>query len=112
MIIGDHRWFAISQPIMPCSNTTQPLGGTIRHNSAANCYEVYTGSNWASISNPYISPSPEMQEILEWAQKKMQLEAELDKLCAEYPTLAAARQQVEDAKKQLEVVKLLVKDYN
>lgn len=112
MIIGDTRWFAISQPIMPYSNSAQPLGGTIRHNSASNCYEVYTGSSWTAISNPYISPSPEMQAILEWAQKKMHEEAELDKLCADYPTLAAARQHVEDAKKQLEVVKLLVKDYN
>lgn len=86
------------QPSQP--GTAIPAGQIRYHN---NMIEVYDGSSWRAASQPYtnISLEPGMFEAIEWARKKMQEEKELAALAKEYPVL-------EDAMRDLEVIKALV----
>lgn len=52
-----------------------------------------------------VTLTPEAQEILEWARKKMLHEAELVKLADQYPI-------VKQLKDQLDTMVALVKDYD
>ena len=76
--------------------------GQLRYNN--NMIEVFDGSSWRQVNQNYtnISLDVGMVEAIEWAKKKMQEEKELEKLAKEYPIL-------EDAMRDLEVIKVLVK---
>ena len=75
--------------------------GQIRYNN--NMIEVFDGSCWRVASNSYtnISLDVGMIEAIEWSRKKMQEEKELEDLAKQYPIL-------EDAMRDLEVIKVLV----
>lgn len=85
------------------SSPGDPASGTVRYNNG-NMLEVWDGSTWRQINQGYtnISLEPDMYEALEWARKKMQEERELEELAKEYPIL-------EDAMRDLEVIKVLVR---
>jgi hypothetical protein len=65
--------------------------------------EVYDGSSWRVASNSYTNISLDigMIEAIDWARKKMKEEKELEELAKQYPIL-------EDAMRDLEVIKVLV----
>lgn len=52
-----------------------------------------------------VSASSDIHSVMNWAKKKMLEEAELERLCKEFPTL-------EDARREFEMLKTLVKDHN
>ena len=87
------------QPSQP--GTAIPTG-QLRYNN--NMIEVYDGSSWRVASNSYtnISLDVGMIEAIEWARKKMQEEKELEELAKQFPIL-------EDAMRDLEVIKVLVR---
>ena len=78
-----------------------PSSGELRYNNHQ--IEVFDGSSWRIISSSYtnISLQPDLLEVLEWARKKMLEEKELEELAKQYPIL-------EDAMRDLEVIKVLV----
>lgn len=81
--------------------TAVPAGQLRYHN---HMIEVWDGSSWRSVSSSYTNISLEngLYEALEWARKKMYEERELEALAKEYPIL-------EDAMRDLEVIKTLVR---
>jgi hypothetical protein len=86
------------QPSQP--GTAIPTG-QLRYNN--NMIEVYDGSSWRVASNSYTNISLDigMIEAIDWARKKMKEEKELEELAKQYPIL-------EDAMRDLEVIKVLV----
>lgn len=76
--------------------------GDIRYNSiSASGFEVYNGSMWIPIiQNSYsLNLSPEVQQALDWAKKKMSEEAELEKMMSQHPGVRAAWEQLEIMKR-------------
>jgi len=84
------------------STPGNPASGEVRYNNGQ--LEVWDGSSWRQVSQGYtnISLENELYEALQWARKKMQEERELEALAKEYPIL-------EDAMRDLEVIKVLVR---
>ncbi len=99
VVQGGHSSQIYLQPSQP--GTAIPTG-QLRYNN--NMIEVYDGSGWRIVSNSYtnISLDVGMIEAIEWARKKMLEEKELEELAKQYPIL-------EDAMRDLEVIKVLVR---
>lgn len=88
-------------PYIP--NTGSLSQGMVRYNGTIRDLEVYDGQNWQRIGQGVsMDLSPEVQDILRWAQGKRQEESELDALCEQHPGVKAARE-------QLEIMRRLVK---
>lgn len=83
------------------SSPGNPASGQIRYNN--HMIEVYDGSTWRQMNQTYTNISLDigMVEAIEWARKKMLEERELEELAKQYPIL-------EDAMRDLEVIKVLV----
>ena len=71
--------------------------GMVRWNPNMNCMEVSDGSSWKQFTTsiPTIELTPEAQNILDWAKKKMEEEKRIDELCQKYPGLDKARSNYE-----------------
>lgn len=71
--------------------------GMMRWNPNMNCMEVSDGSSWKQFSTtiPTIDLTPDANEVLEWAKKKMTEEKKIDELCKKYPGLRKARDNFE-----------------
>jgi hypothetical protein len=57
--------------------------GIIRYNTSSNNLEVYDGMSWQALTSSgstYISLNRESQDAIEWAQRKMQEERNLQQL--------------------------------
>ena len=95
------------------SNTTNPLHGMVRVKDSN--FEVFdsNSNHWQIIygTNVRLAPSTLAQDVLKWAQKRMQAEAEAERLAATNPTVADALLQVQVAQHQLETVVNLVKEH-
>lgn len=78
--------------------------GELRFNPNSQNVEVYDGQMWRELqqSHVQISLTHEANAALDWATKKMREEQELEALAKEYPIL-------EDAMRDLEVIKTLVR---
>ena len=75
--------------------------GNVRFNTSNQDMEVYDGNNWLTLyrGTAFIDLSYRTKEILQWAEKKMKEEEQLDALCEKYPGLAKARDNFEMFKK-------------
>ncbi len=91
-----------NQIYMMASPPGNPASGEIRYNN--HMIEVYDGSTWRQLNQTYtnISLDPGALEAIEWARKKIAEERELEELAKQYPIL-------EDAMRDLEVIKVLVR---
>lgn len=89
----------------PYISSIGPLSGTIRYNSNGNKFEVYDGVIWHSIPDATfsISMSPDAEEAIAWAQRKMQEEKQIDQLAAKYSC-------IKDAQEQLSILVALLKE--
>ena len=77
--------------------------GDVQWNGQYKRFEVSDGKNWIPIDNTvHVTTDTYVAETLKWAKEKMIEEKELDKLAKEYPAL-------ENARKQLDMIKVLVK---
>ena len=87
--------------ITPMINPNAQLGD-VRYNSiSASGFEVYNGSCWIPIQqNIYsLNLSPEVQQALDWAKKKMDEDAKLEKMMDQHPGVRAAWEQLEIMKR-------------
>lgn len=72
----------------------QQSAGMLRYNTQLNRLEVYDGTNWLMFgSNSMIGLSPEAEEIMQWARKKMAEDRALDTLLKKYPALRELHEQ-------------------
>lgn len=93
----------ISGSALPYFSDTSTPTGQVRYNGSSQCLEVYSGGSWHPINQSIsMDLSPEVREILQWAQRRRAEEEELDRLCRDHPGVQAARE-------QLEIMRRLVK---
>lgn len=76
--------------------------------------EVFDGSRWLEVQggSTGVSLTPSATEALEWAKEKLREEQELRELAKEYPAVENILAEIEEKKKQLEMVKILVRKEN
>lgn len=80
--------------------------GHVWWDTTTQCLKVSDGSNGIPIQpQSTIGLSPMADEAIEWAQRKMQEEQELEELMKKHPGL-------KDAKQQFDVMLALVKSYD
>jgi hypothetical protein len=86
--------------------------GNMRYNTTMQRIEVYDGNNWIQMQMPdvMIDLNPEAQSLLSWARKKRDQEQELERLVQNYPALADARENLERAQEQLDMLATLARD--
>jgi spore coat protein U-like protein len=89
--------------VTPSNNLTIPSAGDIRFNSntVGSKFEVYTGVQWMPLGeNVYtLDLSPDVQQVINWARKKMAEEAKLEKMMSQHPGLQKAWEQLEIMKR-------------
>ena len=91
------------------SNTANPLHGMIRlkdsnfevFDANANCWHVLYGTNVR------LAPSTLAQDVLKWAQKRMQAEAQAERLAQTNATVADALETYNKAHQQLTMIMAL-----
>jgi len=92
------------------SNYSNPLHGMIRVKDSN--FEVFDGNTniWMPIwgLNVHLAPSTLTQDVLKWAQKRMQAEVEAERLAQTNATVADALETYNKAKDQLTSVMTLV----
>jgi hypothetical protein len=81
-------------------NMQNASAGMVRYNG--NTMEVYDGYSWVQLSEYHtIETSSSLNNVIDWASKKMAEEAELKELCKKFPALQKAMD-------NLEMIKALV----
>ena len=77
--------------------------GEMRFNPSTQTSEVYDGQVWRELQQGHVQVgmTPAAEAAINWANKKMAEEKELEELAKQYPIL-------EDAMRDLEVIKVLV----
>jgi hypothetical protein len=77
--------------------------GDMRFNPNAQSIEVYDGQVWRELQQGHVQVgmTPAAEAAINWAEKKMAEERELEELAKQFPML-------EDAMRDLEVIKVLV----
>lgn len=84
-------------------NPGSPSSGMLRYYN--NQTQVYDGSSWLPLGGTAnVGLSPEAEEIMNWARKKMQEEKEARRMAEEYPAVADAIGAVREAEQQLKTV--------
>ena len=89
-----------------------PGVGNMRYNPSTNNIEVFDGMNWQMLQSTYasIELDAETRSLLEWARARRAREQEIERLVRDYPALADAKDAVDRAQEQLEVLAVLARD--
>ena len=87
--------------------------GMMRYNTSSQNMEVYDGISWQTLGmgNATIELSGLVQNAIAWAVTQMEKEAEMKRLAEKNPSIAHAVENVEQAKKELELIYQLTKDH-
>lgn len=93
-------------------NINNPIQGMIRVWGTDT--QVYDGNGWITMNTSYatVGLSNQAQEAIDWAQYKMQEERDIELLKAQYPHLTEAIEEVEHAKRALQTLIALTKEYD
>lgn len=102
-ITSNGPYILVTSPSTPYVNMSTPSAGMMRYNGNISCVEIYDGSYWQSV-NSYgeVNLTPLANEILNWAQKKMQEEKLITTLANTHPAVAAALENLKRAEEQLQ----------
>ena len=87
--------------------------GMMRYNTSSQNMEVYDGISWQTLGmgNATIELSGLVQNAIAWAVTQMEKEAEMKRLAEKNPSIAHAIENVDQAKKELELIYQLTKDH-
>lgn len=87
----------------PYINMSTPSSGMMRYNGNTSSVEIYDGSYWQQIHTMQdINLTPQANEILDWAKKKMQEEQHRTLLASTHPAVAVALENLKRAEEQLQ----------
>ena len=93
-------------------NMSTPSAGMMRYNGIMACVEIYDGSYWKAINNyEEIGLTPQANEILDWAKKKMEEERNYTNLAFHHPAVVAALENLKRAEEQLKTTIHLSKEH-
>ena len=86
--------------------------GNVRFNTGNQALEVFDGNSWVQINSSHasIGLTPDAEHAIDWARKKIQEEAELDKLAESNPTIADLLSQKKDLDHKIKMVQTLVRN--
>lgn len=111
-IISTNPYISIGSAPTPYINMGTPSAGMLRYNGNIASIEVYDGSYWQSLSSVQdINLTPQANEILDWARKKMQAERDREILSRSHPAIFAALENLRRAEEQLETTIHLSKEH-
>ena len=87
--------------------------GMMRYNTNSQNMEVYDGISWQTLGmgNATIELSGMAQTAINWVIAQMEREAEIRRLAEKHASIAHALDNVEQAKKELELIYQLAKDH-
>lgn len=93
----------------PYINTTELSAGQVRFNPSTRSMEVYDGNHWVNCAgSAQVALSAGAEEILRWAQKKMQQEQDWQAMAEKNPAIKDAYEKFKQAEEQLRIVEALV----
>lgn len=94
---GKYMTVSGGSPSFPYISAGSVGAGMMRWNPNMNCIEVNDGNMWKSINMDYttIQMNPVAEAAIDWAQRKMNEERDLDELCKRFPGLQKARDNFE-----------------
>ena len=83
------RWMSVYSPSQsPYISPGSMSAGIVRYNSSAQNLEVYDGNAWLTLSGSAdVGFSPEAQQVMDWAYKKMKEHEQLEMLIEKHPGL-------------------------
>jgi hypothetical protein len=86
--------------------------GDVRYNVQMQRLEVYDGQIWVEISTGHASVglTPDAERALDWANRKIEEEAELDRLAASNATIADLIKQKKELDDKIKMVQILTKE--
>ena len=86
--------------------------GDVRFNTNAQTLEVYDGNRWLEINTSHASVglTPEAERALDWANRKIAEEAELEHLANSNPTIADLVKQKKELDDKIKMVQILMKE--
>jgi len=85
--------------------SSSPNSGTVRYNTNTQTLEVSGDYGWTQLGTyTTIDLSETTQEVLKWANEKMQQEKQYSTLAAECVSVQAALEQFAKAKEQLDII--------
>lgn len=99
---------------MPLINPTYSGAGMIKWDSGAQGLAVSDGMTWHTIPNNIVQVDLDSntKKTIEWANKKMREELELEELAKTNPAINDLVNQIKEKQNQLEMVKTLIKKDN
>ena len=86
--------------------------GDVRYNVQMQRLEVYDGQMWLEINTGHASVglTPDAERALDWANRKIAEEAELDRLAASNATVADLIKQKKELDDKIKMVQILTKE--
>ncbi len=95
----------------PYINVTELSAGQVRFNPSTRSIEVYDGHNWANCAgSAQVALTPNAEEILRWAQTKMEQERNWQDMAQKNPAVQDAYEKFQQAEEQLRIVEALVRE--
>jgi hypothetical protein len=97
----------------PYFNMSTPSAGLVRYNGNNQNFEVYDGNQWMTIQPcfPLIQLTRDVHELLQWARERRDAEYRIKELVEKHPVLLDAKQQLDVATSQFEMLVNLVKNH-
>ena len=85
--------------------------GDVRYNTTVQQMEVYDGQSWIPLgmNHANVSMTPDAERALDWANRKIAEEAELDRLAESNPTIADLVEQKKALDHKIKMVQTLVR---
>jgi hypothetical protein len=115
-IVQSGRYVSVSNsitdlPYIP-SNANNPVQGMIRVNNQN--MQAFDGSSWVTITGSIgsIGLNPEAESLLDWARKKRDEEMAWESLANESQAVKIALENLEQARRQLEITAKLAREYD
>ncbi len=86
--------------------------GMVRWNTNSNCFEIYDGVAWMAMNGGScsIDLSDSVKQKLDYLDKLIEKDRKLNDLCARYPALNTAKENLDKAKDNLDILVKLVQD--
>ena len=92
-------------------DSTALSAGQVRFNPSNRNMEVYDGNNWVSCAgSTQVALTSNAEEILRWAQKKMEQEQNWQDMATKNPAVRDAYEKFKQAEEQLRIVEALVQE--
>jgi hypothetical protein len=87
--------------------------GNMRFNTSTQNMEVFDGNSWMTLNMDYagVGLNSEAESLLDWARKKRDEELVWESLAKENQAVKIALDNLEQARRQLDVTAKLAKDY-